>query len=71
VIVESFDRKAALAAATCPRCNCVGLVESDYDQWEAASQADRHYPKGSLEPSVYARCTACNVMTEWPSCEAG
>lgn len=69
MIVESFDRKATLAVATCPRCNHVGLVESNHDHWEAAPKADRHYPNGSIEPSVYARCEACSVVTEWPSCE--
>lgn len=69
MIDPSFDRKAALAAASCPRCAGVGLVESDHDHWEATPRADRHYPAASIEPSVYVRCEACAVVTEWPSCE--
>lgn len=69
MIVESFDRKAALAASSCPRCHTAGLVESDHDRWETTPDENRHYPKVSLEPSVYVLCEACSVVTEWPSCE--
>lgn len=65
---DDFDPATALAAAACPRCRAVGLVEADRDTVDATPPADRHQAPYSIEPSVFARCPACGLVMEWPGC---
>lgn len=68
MFADDFAPAAALAAAACPRCRAVGLVETDTDTVSAAPPADRHQARAIINPSVPARCPACGLVMEWPGC---
>lgn len=66
MFVDSFDPAASLAVENCPRCHSVGLTHIDSETYAVAPAADRHAPKFIICPSLYARCTACGLVGEWP-----
>lgn len=68
MFVEGFSPAAALASVACPRCHAVGLVEIDGDTYAATPASDKHQATYYIDPSVTARCTACNLAMEWPGC---
>lgn len=68
MFTDSFNPKAALAAAYCPRCRTVGLVGISSDAYDAAPPEQRHQATTYISPSLTARCPACQVVMEWPGC---
>ncbi|ART52336.1 hypothetical protein CBP34_12645 [Acidovorax carolinensis] len=66
VFAENFNPLAALAAARCPRCHAVGLVEIDGEAHDKAPEADKHQAKFHVNPGLYAQCPACGLVGEWP-----
>lgn len=71
MLVEHFDRAAALADAVCPRCHAVGLQPIAYDTLAQAPEQDRHASRYSVEPSIAARCPSCGLVGEWPGMSWG
>lgn len=65
MFIEGFNPEAAFAAASCPRCSTVGLVEIDYDTYTATATADKHQAAYLIDPSVPAKCPACALVMEW------
>jgi hypothetical protein len=68
MFADDFDPSVALAAAACPRCHALGLVETDTDTVNATPRADRHQARVIVSPSVPARCPACGLVMDWPGC---
>ena len=71
MFADDFDPAVALAAAACPRCHALGLVETGTDTLKAAPPADQHQARYIMSPSLPARCPACGLVMEWPGCCAG
>ena len=68
MFTEDFNPTAALAAASCPRCHTVGLVEITYKAYRATPQANQYQAQFIVAPSIPARCPACGLVMEWPGC---
>lgn len=68
MFVEDFNPVATLAAAKCPRCHAVGLTVIDPKTYSEAPARHRHQARYIVNPSVPARCPACELVAEWPSC---
>lgn len=68
-MLETLDLKGALAVATCLRCYATGLTEIDSDDCVATPKIDRGDASADLCPSVYVRCDARAMGSEWHSCE--
>lgn len=68
MFADDFDPVAALASSACPRCNALGLVETDPGTVDATSLADRHRARYIMSPSLPARCPTCGLVMEWPAC---
>lgn len=68
MFIEDFSPSAALAAASCPRCHAVGLVEIDSEVYSTTPPANRHQAPFIVAPSIPARCPACGLVMEWPGC---
>jgi len=62
MFIDTFSLKAALDAATCPRCHTLGLTETASDAYDAAPPEHRHQAKYLLRPSLSARCPACLLV---------
>lgn len=69
MFVDEFDWRAALSAASCPRCTHVGLARIDNDTYHTAPPRDRYEPLAIICPSLFVRCPECRVVAEWPDCE--
>lgn len=70
VFVDDFDRVAALADATCPRCRRVGLVQPTAAQQEQVKPGDVHHAAVTICPSIAALCPACGLLGEWPAMDS-
>lgn len=68
MFIEDFNPSAPLAAASCPRCHTVGLVEIDSEAYAIAPATDRHQAAYLTDPSVPSKCPACALVMEWPGC---
>lgn len=68
MFIEDFNPTAELAAAQCPRCHALGLVEIPYEAYRATPPANQHQAKFIIDPSTPARCPACGLVMEWSGC---
>lgn len=68
MLTQNFKLKDALGEAFCPRCAAKGIDEVTSDEAESVPHADRHIPRFYVQPSVYAKCSACGLVMEWPGC---
>lgn len=64
---SSFE-PALEVTAKCPRCHAVGLVVIDYEIYAFTPIGNRHQAAFLIDPSVPARCPACELVMEWPGC---
>lgn len=66
MFTDDFNPATALAAASCPRCHAVGLVEIDCEAHDNTPTEHQYREGPTICPSVYARCAACGLVGEWP-----
>lgn len=70
MFTDAFDPIAALAHATCTRCQTRGLVTPTAAECASVRPEDVHRPAAIICPSVAARCPACGLVGEWPAMDA-
>jgi hypothetical protein len=64
MFIDSFNPKAALAAASFPRSLRLELTQIDSDAFDAAPPEHHRQATAYISPSLKARCAMCQMVSE-------
>ena len=64
---SDLNLAGVLQSLSCPRCDCLCMVQITEEAQAEAVPSDVHRSYGIMDPAVTVRCSCCGLVAEWPA----